>query len=174
MSQSLAVTATSKGGPVSPEGTQEGNKYLPSSSSQIAATPDLRTLAPESWDTVEGMISVSPDLASSHTEKNAKFLNWDIWFSVIKNNLLFLLPALCCKTPMYPAPPWPPQSSLLRVTGDVTLRWLKLRGLSPQFCPLNKTQPSTFYLLTYLFICIFLGLHLQHMEFPRLGVKFEL
>ena len=39
MSQSLAVVATVYGELVSPEGTQEGKEYLPSSSHQTAATP---------------------------------------------------------------------------------------------------------------------------------------
>ena len=39
MSQSSAVTTTASGELVSPEGTQEGKEYLPSSSHQTAATP---------------------------------------------------------------------------------------------------------------------------------------
>ena len=39
MSQSLAVVATVYGELVSPEGTQEGKEYLPSSSHQTTATP---------------------------------------------------------------------------------------------------------------------------------------
>ena len=39
MSQSLAIVATVYGELVSPEGTQEGKEYLPSSSHQTAATP---------------------------------------------------------------------------------------------------------------------------------------
>ena len=37
----------------------------------------------------------------------------------------------------------------------------------------NKLNPN-FYLFIYLFMYCFLGLHLRHMELPRLGVKLEL
>ena len=39
MSQSLAIAATTDGELVSPEGTQEGREYLPSSRHQAVATP---------------------------------------------------------------------------------------------------------------------------------------
>ena len=39
------------------------------------------------------------------------------------------------------------------------------------YCPPNLPCP---YLFIYLFIYIFLEPHLQHMEFPRLGVELEL
>ena len=46
---------------------------------------------------MKGMISVSPTLASSHTQKSAKFL--DLGYLVFFNNnlLTFGLPALCYK-----------------------------------------------------------------------------
>ena len=35
--------------------------------------------------------------------KALNYLTWHIWFSLTNNNLLMLrLPALCCKTPIYP------------------------------------------------------------------------
>lgn len=47
---------------------------------------------------------------SSHDIKSAKFLNWDIWFSLINNHLLTLRPlALHYKTSIYPdLPPHSP------------------------------------------------------------------
>ena len=33
---------------------------------------------------------------------------------------------------------------------------------------------SSFLLFIYLFVCLFLGLHLRHMEVPRLGVELGL
>lgn len=46
-------------------------------------------------------------------------LTRDTWSSFINSNLLFWLPVLCCKTPIYPGPSlWPPWSSFLRVTWD--------------------------------------------------------
>ena len=76
MSQSSATAATSKDEPVSLEGTQEGNKYLPSSSHQTAATPNCapeETQDVKTQDTdprevrIKGMSSASPDIAFSHT-----------------------------------------------------------------------------------------------------------
>ena len=52
-------------------------------------------------------------LLFSHTQKTRNSLTWDIWFSLINNNLLmFRQPVLCCKTGSSPDL----LSSSLRVT----------------------------------------------------------
>ena len=59
-------------------------------------------------------------------------------------------------------------------------RWPETRGGVRSDVPLMRpllevmlTSPLFFYFI-YSFILSFLGLHLQHMEVPRLGVKSEL
>ena len=63
-----------------------------------------RILAPDSWDAIKGMISVSPDLHLPIHRKALNSLLWDISFSFINSNLLmFQLPGLLLqKTPIYP------------------------------------------------------------------------
>ena len=72
MSQSSAIAATASGELVSPEETQEGKVYLPSSSHQTAATPYGEPWGNSGWENtgywpqlaevhIKGMISVSPD-----------------------------------------------------------------------------------------------------------------
>ena len=64
---------------------------------------------------MKGMISVSPASCSFPYTLNS--LIWDIWFSLTNNHLLmFRLPALCCRTSVYPGSHPPPRSSSLRVT----------------------------------------------------------
>ena len=76
---------------VSPEGTQEGKEYLPSSSHQTAATyyhwaqRKLRTwktqeAAPDSWGHIKGMIPPSPDLHLPIHRKALSSLTWVICF----------------------------------------------------------------------------------------------
>ena len=66
---------------------------------------------------MKGMISVSPASCSFPYTLNS--LIWDIWFSLTNNHLLmFRLPALCCRTSVYPGSHPPPRSSSLRVTWD--------------------------------------------------------
>ena len=68
---------------------------------------------------MKGMISVSPDLASSHTQKRAIFLNWLIWLSLINNHLLmFTTCPLLQNFHITWLLPSPPQSSYPRVTWD--------------------------------------------------------
>ena len=96
-------------------GNTEGKEYLPSSSHQTAATPfgephgssgceKHRILAPDSWDAYQRNNFSEPRLL--HLPIYRKALNsftWDVWFSLISNNLLmFRLPVLCCKTSVLP------------------------------------------------------------------------
>ena len=51
----------------------------------------------------------------------------------------------------------------------------EVRNLHSQFIHLNTTLPSHLMHHLSFFVClVFLGLHLQHMEVPRLGVELEL
>ena len=57
-----------------------------------------RILAPDSWGANKGMISVSLDACIFPNRKVLNSLTWDVWFSLINNNLFkFQLPCLCCK-----------------------------------------------------------------------------
>ena len=71
-------------------------------------------------------------------------LTWDIWFSFINSNLLFLLAVLCCKTPLYH------DSSLesSEQSSQYYLRWCLL-ALKSSVCLPNKTQLSTSRLWIY-------------------------
>ena len=92
-------------------GNTEGKECLPSSSHQTAATPSgepqgssgcekHRILAPDSWDAYQR--NNFSELRLLHLPIYRKALNsftWDVWFSLISNNLsMFRLPVLCCKT----------------------------------------------------------------------------
>ena len=59
---------------VYPEGIQDGEKPV--------------ILAPDSWGAYQRNDFSEPRLAFFHIQKSAKFLNWDIWFSIINSNLL--------------------------------------------------------------------------------------
>ena len=85
-------------------------------------------------------------LASSHTQKSAKFINLRcLIFFNYHNLLIFQLPGFCCKCPhiswLLPCL-WSSPSGHLRGC---------LLGLCPQLCLPNKTQFSTFRL------CIFIS-----------------
>ena len=110
----------SKGDLVSPEGTQDVKTQI---------------LAPDSWAAYQRNDFSEPRLL--HLPIHRKVINsltWDIQFSLINSNLFFLLPALCCKIPIYPTSPltsWEPFSQgYLRCC---------LRGLKSLVCPPNKT-----------------------------------
>ena len=59
---------------VYPEGIQDGERQV--------------ILAPDSWGAYHRNDFSEPRLPFFHTQKSAKFLNWDIWFSIINSNLL--------------------------------------------------------------------------------------
>ena len=97
---------------VSPEGTRDGNKEcLQSSSHQTAATPSSAAWRNSGWENTGYWPQIAEvyvhqrndfsELRLLHLPTHKKALNsltWDIWFSLINNNLLtFQLPALCCK-----------------------------------------------------------------------------
>ena len=104
---------------VSPSGTQEGNKEYPPSNSQVLQpstsrprwcslrklkTRKHRILAPDSQGAYQRNNFNEP--RPLHLPIHREVLNsltWDIWFSVINSNFLFQLPALCCKTTVYPS-----------------------------------------------------------------------
>ena len=96
---------------VSSGGTHEEKEYLLPGSHQTAATPygeprrkfrmwTHRVLAPDCWGACERSDFREPRLL--HLLVHRKLLNsltWDIWLSLINNNLLmFRLIAVCCKT----------------------------------------------------------------------------
>ena len=95
-----------------------------------------RTLAPESWGADQRNDSSEPRLL--HLPIHRKVLNsltWDFWFSLINSNLLmFWPPGLCCKTS---CTSWL-LCYFLGAAPQSCLRGCVL-GLSPQFCPPNKT-----------------------------------
>ena len=95
---------------------------------------------------IKGMISMSPDSCVFHTQKSAKFTNlrWLVFFS--SNLLKFQLPGPCGETS---CASW----LLPYLFGAVPQSYLTghVRGLSPQFCPQNKTQFSTFRLCIVFF-----------------------
>ena len=132
MSQSSVSAATSKSEPVSSKGAREGNKEcLPSSSHKTAANPNSKpwgtsgsensenTGPRELRGTFKAWSQQAQPFASAHREA-LNSSTWDLWFSVIRSHLLFLLPAFCCKTPTFANFLLAPQSSFLRVTWDVT------------------------------------------------------
>ena len=114
MLQSTVIAATSKCKPVSPEGTQEGNKeYLPSRSHyryslwwalRKVKRWKHRILAPDSWGAYQRSDSSEPRPLHLPIQRKAlSSSTWDIWFSIINSSLLFLLPFLHCKSPIYPS-----------------------------------------------------------------------
>lgn len=105
--QSRPGAATSQGEPVSPEGTLEGNKdYLPPSSHSHHPAPrklrlrKMQDSGPDSGGAYQRKDYREP--RPYHLPKEKCYIPGDIWFSVIYSNLLFPLPALCCKTPTDP------------------------------------------------------------------------
>ena len=82
-----------------------------------------RILASDNWGAYQRNDFSEPRLL--HLPIQGKVLNsltWDIWFSLMKSNLLTSrLPRLCCKTSgaIRPGFPPPPQSSSFSVTWDV-------------------------------------------------------
>ena len=89
----------------------------------------VRILASDSWGAYQRNDSSDP----IH-RKALNSLTWDIWFSLINNNLWrSWLPGLCCKTPIYPG--FSP-----RLLGAVSQSYLKrcLLGCSPHLAP-DKT-----------------------------------
>ena len=89
----------------------EGEEYLRSDSYWAAAIPYGKPpgsrgcekhsiLAQDSWQANERNDFRDPRLSHlSIHRKTQNSLTWDIWFSLINNNLfMFGLPALCCKT----------------------------------------------------------------------------
>ena len=66
-----------------------------------------KVLAPESWGAYQrNDFSKSRLLHLPIHRKALNSLACDFWFSLFNGNLLmFLLPALCCKTPIYPGSP---------------------------------------------------------------------
>ena len=129
MSHSSVVAATSYGELVSPEGTQDGNKeYLLSDCSHSwwwalwkLGLWKHRILATDSWGAYQRDDFSEPRLLHLHIHRKVlNFLTWDIKFSFINSNLLFLLPALCCKISIYPS--YPPR--LLRAVFSGLLEML--------------------------------------------------
>ena len=113
---------------VSPEQTQEGKNTchpaairlqpLPTVSQEEAQDMKSTGFWPQIAEVhIKGMISVSPDYRIfPYSEKALNSFTWDIWLSLINNNLLmFRLPALFCKTSITPgsSPLPPPQSCSL-------------------------------------------------------------
>ena len=67
---------------------------------------------------------------------------WDIWFSLINNNLLvFRLPAFCCKTPLQPG-------SSRHLLGAVLSRLLGMLPPGLEKFPLNKKLLGCEYFLS--------------------------
>ena len=132
---------------VSPEGTQDGNRMPAIKQSVTAATPKHapwgglrmrkhRILAPESWGAYQRNDFSEPRLLHLPIHRKAlNSLTWDVWFSLINSNLLMFWPlGLCCKNSHIP---WL-LPSLFRSVPQSYLRGC-LPGLSPQFCPPNRT-----------------------------------
>ena len=144
--------------PVSPEGTQDGDKQAACLHAMAtAAAPRGAPWGDSGWERTghgpqaakvltKGMISMSPDSCVFHTQKSAKCTNLRCLVFFSSNLLKFQLPGPCGETS---CASWllpylfgaVPQSYL---TGHA---W----GLSPQFCPQNKTQFSTFRLCIVFF-----------------------
>ena len=85
-----------------------------------------RTLAPDSWKALERNDFREPRF--SHLPVHRKALNsltWDIWFSLINNNLLkFRLPVPCCQFLYNLTPPLLRWNSSLRISWDtVSQAW---------------------------------------------------
>ena len=128
MSGSSAIAATLEGELVSPEETQEGKNTCPLAAIRLQPLPivsgeevqDVKSTGfwPQIAEVhIKGMISVSPDSPIfPYSEKALNSFTWDIWLSLVNNNLLmFRLPALCCKTAITPGsspPPLPHSYSL--------------------------------------------------------------
>ena len=122
-------------------------RCLPSSSTSLLLPPhpwlctqrrlrmrEHKILTPESWGAYQR--NDFSELRLFHLPIHKKALNsltWNIWLSLINNNLLkFWLPGLCCK---HSCISWPP----LYFLGAVPQSYLRfcVPGLSPQFCPLK-------------------------------------
>ena len=104
------------------KGTQKGDKYLPFSSYQTAATPygepqgssgceRHKKLLPELRCTWKEWFKWAQTLVSSIYRKVLNSLTWDSWFSLISNNfwifrLTYLLLQNLCITWFLPSPPW--------------------------------------------------------------------
>ena len=95
-----------------------------------------RILAPESRGPHQRCGFSEPRLLHLPTQRKAvNFLTWDIWFCFINSHLLtFWLLGLCGK---HPCISWLPPSPFRTVSQSYLRCWVP--GLSPQFCPLNKT-----------------------------------
>ena len=139
MSQSSASAGTSKGEPVSPEGTREGNKeYLPSSSHKLQLLLTESSVETQAMKTQgywpqkaqvynKGMISVSPDLYIF--PQKTKLLN--LQYLVFHYQQQSFVPTTCSllqKLLYILTPCSRPQQGYLRCC---------LPGLSPNFDP-NK------------------------------------
>ena len=104
------VALFSDSSPAVPKGTQEGKApviWQPSDCNHpllwALRNSVCSILAPESWDAYVKNNFTEPKLL--HLPMHRKVLNsltWDLWFSLINSNILvFWLPGLCCKTPLY-------------------------------------------------------------------------
>ena len=95
-----------------------------------------RILAPGSWDAYQRNDFCEPRLL--HLPVNRKVLNslpWVIWFSLINNNLLMFLSALCCNNLYILAPLLPSQRSFSELSEMLSPR------LQSSFAP-SKTCNS--------------------------------
>ena len=147
---------------VSLEGTQDGDKRaaLPIAKPSVTAATAQRCtlrrlrmgkhriLAPDIWGAHQRNDFSEPSLL--HLPIHRKTLNswtWDVWFSLINSNLLkFQVPGLCCKDSYMP---WL-LPYIFRAVPQSYPRDCVL-GLSPQFCPPNKTYFSPFRLCFFFF-----------------------
>ena len=111
MSQSSEIVAPTESDLVSPEGTQEGKSTCHLAAIRLQSLPmvspeETQAVKTGFWpQIVEGhikeIISVSPDSCNFPYIESAKFLNLGYLVAFnYKNILMFMLPALCCKSPI--------------------------------------------------------------------------
>ena len=132
----MASVKCAHGCPVNPRGTQERNKeYLLLSSHHTAATPNRDPWRNSGYKTTGSWgvyqrhdFSEPRPLHLPINKKAQNSLTWDIWF--FGSNVLFLLPALCCKISLNPDSP----PHLLGAVFSGLLEMLP-PGLKLSFCP---------------------------------------
>ena len=138
---------------VSPEGTQYGDKWAASCQALSQGTcPHWYTLGDSEWERRDPSprqlrrrskewFQGAQTLASSQTQKRAKFINLRCLVFFNLNVLMFQLPGICCKTP-YTF--WFPSY----IFGAVSQSYSRscLRGLKSSESPPNKTWFSNFRL----------------------------